>query len=588
VELTVEPAPGGAAIPDRTLRPADGGWFVLDDGLAAGTDYRFRLDGGEPLPDPRSRWQPHGVHGPSRVHDPQAYRWSDHDWRPPALADAVLYELHVGTFTPAGTFAAAAARLDHLVGLGVTHVELMPVHAFAGRHGWGYDSVGLFAPHPTYGHPDDLKSFVDDCHGRGLAVVLDVVYNHLGPEGNYLPCFGPYLTDRYRTPWGDAVNLDGPGSDEVRRFLIDNARSWLGEFHVDGLRLDAVHALVDTTAVHLLEELAEAVRALEADLGRPTLLIAESDRNDPRLVRDPSQGGFGLDGHWVDDLHHGVHVALTGERSGYYEDYRGLADVADAYRHGYVYRRRHSPHRGHRVGRDPAGVPGTRLVASLQTHDQVGNRARGERITRLASPGRVKAGAALVLLAPFVPLLFAGEEWGASSPFPFFADHGPDLADAVRRGRLDEFAAFGWDPDDVPDPESATTRDLAVLRWEELGTPAADELLSWYRELLALRRATPALRDGDRDGGAVWLADDEASIVVRRGDITLAVHLGDTPRRLPLHHDPREAPEPVLVSHPATPLDPDGVVLPADGTAVLRWVPGDVPVKGSPWTGSGR
>ena len=355
----------------------DGWWQVEEPSAAPGTDYGFALDGSPPLPDPRSPWQPAGVHGPSRVLDHGAFTWSDARWQPPPLAAAVIYELHVGTFTGAGTFEAVVDRLDHLVSLGVTHVELMPVVEFPGARGWGYDGVDLFAPHQAYGGPVGLKRLVDACHGRGLAVILDVVHNHLGPAGNYLGRFGPYFTDRYRTPWGEAVNLDAAESDEVRRFLCDNALMWLRDYHMDGLRIDAVHALLDRSATHVLEQLAAEVRALGAHLGRHLVLIAESDLNDPRLVRPPAAGGYGLDAQWNEDYHHALHALLTGERQGYYADFGSMADVATALREGFVYAGRRSAYRRRRHGRAATGLGGQRFVGCLQNHDQVGNRARG-------------------------------------------------------------------------------------------------------------------------------------------------------------------------------------------------------------------
>ncbi|MGZ3678250.1 MAG: malto-oligosyltrehalose trehalohydrolase, partial [Ktedonobacterales bacterium] len=437
------------------MNAGERGWWRVEVATATpGTDYQFVLDGGEALPDPRSQWQPHGVFGPSRVVDHSLFHWNDAGWQAPPLESALIYELHVGTFTPAGTFDAAIARLDHLKDLGVTHVELMPVNEFPGMRGWGYDGVDLSAPHSAYGGPDGLKRLVDACHARGLAVLLDVVYNHLGPSGNYLSRFGPYFTDRYHTPWGPAMNLDGAQSDEVRRFLCDNALIWLRDYHLDGLRLDAVHAFYDTSAIHLLEQLAEEVAELQSHLGRHLVLIAESDLNDPRVVRSREVGGYGLDAQWSDDFHHALHAVLTGEQSGYYADYGTLADLAHALEHAYVYDGRYSASRKRHHGRPTTSLPGHRFLGYMQTHDQVGNRARGERSSALLSPRRLKVAAALVLTAPFVPMLFQGEEWGATTPFQYFTDHqDANLARAVSEGRRNEFAAFGWNPDDVPDPQ---------------------------------------------------------------------------------------------------------------------------------------
>jgi maltooligosyltrehalose trehalohydrolase len=505
-----------------------GGWFtatVPGDVL----DYAFRLDGGEPLPDPRSAWQPAGVHGPSRAFDAGAHRWADEGFTPVPLARAVLYELHVGTFTPQGTFAAVAEHLGHLADLGVTHVELLPVAAFAGRWGWGYDGVCLYAPHPAYGSPADLQELVDRCHQAGLAVVLDVVYNHLGPEGGVLDRFGPYPSDRHRTTWGPAFNLDGEGSDEVRRFLVENATRWLRDFRFDGLRLDAVDAMVDTSAVHLLEQLRRAVDEVIADTGRPKVLIAEHGGNDPRLVRPVHGGGYGMDAVWVDDVHHSLHTAITDERVGYYRDYEGLADVARCWRAGWAFAGRWSSHRGRTIGRSfldgAGGRAGDALVACLQDHDHVGNRARGERISSTASPARHRVAAALLLTGPFVPLLFQGEEWAASTPFPYFADHSGELAEVVRAGRLAEFARFGWHPADVADPEDEATFRAAVLRWEELDEPEHAAMLGWYGALLALRAREPDLREPSFASTAVTVDEDARVIVVRRGAFSVAACL---------------------------------------------------------------
>ncbi|HUF91415.1 MAG TPA: malto-oligosyltrehalose trehalohydrolase, partial [Candidatus Limnocylindria bacterium] len=450
------------------MQPAEHGWWTTTTPVAAGTDYHFSVDGGEPVPDPRSPWQPAGVHGASRVLDHDDFAWTDSGWQAPPLASAVIYELHVGTFTPDSTFDAAIARLDHLVRLGVTHVEIMPVNEFPGRRGWGYDGVDLFAPHHGYGGPEGLKRLIDACHGRGLAVLIDVVYNHLGPSGNYLARFGPYFTSRYHTPWGDAVNLDGPGSDGMRRFICDNALMWLRDYHADGLRLDAVHAFIDTSAVHILEQLAAEVDALEATLGRHLVLIAESDLNDPRVVRGREAGGHGMDAQWSDDFHHALHVALTGERGGYYEDFESLRHLAEALEHTFVYRGTYSAHRRRTHGRPPDGLPPARFVHCMQNHDQVGNRAGGERSSHLMSVGRLKIAAALVLVPPYVPLLFQGEEWGATAPFQYFTEHeDPGLGRAVSEGRRREFAGFGWQPEDVPDPQAPETFLRSRLDWSE-------------------------------------------------------------------------------------------------------------------------
>jgi maltooligosyltrehalose trehalohydrolase len=404
------------------MTPRENGWWLAELPLDGTFDYAFVVDGGEPLPDPRSRWQPSGIHGLSRMVDHGVFHWTDQRWQAPPLAAAVIYELHIGTFTPAGTFGAAIDKLDHLAELGVTHVELMPVAEFSGSRGWGYDGVDLFAPHHAYGGPEKLKRLIDACHARGLAVILDVVYNHLGPAGNYLSRFGPYFTDRYATPWGQAVNFDDAGSDQVRRFVCDNALMWLRDYHFDALRIDAVHAIYDSSALHILEQLAAEVAALAAQSARHLALIAESDLNDPRIVRPRAVGGYGIDAQWSDDFHHALHTVLTGERSGYYADFGTLADLAKALERAFVYDGRYSRFRRRAHGRSREGLSGHNFLGYLQNHDQVGNRARGERSSDLMSVGRLKIAAALVMTAPFIPLLFQGEEWGASAPFLYFTD----------------------------------------------------------------------------------------------------------------------------------------------------------------------
>jgi maltooligosyltrehalose trehalohydrolase len=478
------------------LESLAGGYWQIDASADTRQGYRYSIDGAAPVPDPRSRWQPEGVHGASHVIAAEALKAGaleaeprgSGEFRPVPLGEAIIYELHVGTFTPEGTYAAAQDKLAYLSELGVTHVELMPLATFPGRRGWGYDGVDLFAPFPAYGTPSQLAVFVRACHSQGLAVLLDVVYNHLGPDGNYLAQFGPYFTDRYKTGWGAAINYDGPQSDEVRRFVIDNALMWLRNYGFDGLRLDAVHAIFSFEAVHVLEELSIAVKALGKELGRPLLLIAESDLNDPRLIRPPSRGGYGLDAHWEDDFHHAIHRYFTGETEGYYADFHGLQDVATSLRDGYVYQGKYSVHRGRRHGRPPLGVEPQQLVVSAQNHDQIGNRAQGERLSMMLGVPQLKAVAALTLLAPFVPLLFQGEEWGAQTPFLYFTDHeDPDLGRRVAEGRSREFSAFRWQGA-VPDPQEADTFERSKLNWSELSAPRHAELLEWYRKLIGIRR----------------------------------------------------------------------------------------------------
>ena len=512
-----------------------GGWWRLPQGdaLRHGEDYAYRVDGAGPFPDPRSPWQPHGVHGASRHFDHARFDWTDTGWRPPPLSSAIIYELHIGTFTRGGTFDCAIERLDELAELGITHVELMPVAGFPGTHGWGYDGVHLYAPHQPYGGPAGLQRLVDACHRRGLAVLLDVVYNHLGPSGNYLGHFAPYFTDRYTTPWGDAVNLDGPGSDEVRRFFIDNALMWLRDYHFDGLRIDAVHAIIDTSAIHFLEQLAGEVSELEGILGRQTVLIAESDLNTSRIVEPAASGGYGLTAQWNEDFHHALHACLTGERNGYYRDFGGLADLARVLTEGFAYAGRYSIYRQRRHGRPVSHLSGRQFVACLQNHDQIGNRAMGERTGQLLSPERLKIGAALVLLGPFVPMLFQGEEWAASSPFLYFTDHQePELGEAVRRGRRQEFAAFGWDPQTIPDPQAQATFDRSKLDWREKERDKHADLLAWHRSLIALRRGSAALSDGNFRAAQVTYDEEQHFLLLHRGSFTAVCNFSPQPLRI--------------------------------------------------------
>jgi len=480
----------GRRLPLRR-RPGTDTWSIP---LPAGTDYRLSVDGGDPHPDPRSRWQPGGVHGPSRLFDPDAHAWADADWPGVDVLGKVFYELHVGTFTPQGTLDAAAERLPHLVDLGVDLVELMPLAAFDGRRGWGYDGVGLYAVHETYGGPAALQRFVDAAHRHGIGVCLDVVYNHFGPAGNYWSDFGPYLTARHTTPWGDAVNLDDEHADGVRAFIIDNALGWVRDFHVDALRLDAIHALVDESTEHLVAELTAAVHALGERLGRPASVTAESDLNDARLIAPPPTGG-GVDAVWDDDVHHALHSYLTGETFGYYADFGSPETLAKALTRVFVHDGTYSTFRGRPWGR-PVGddVDRRRFIVSTQNHDQVGNRALGDRPDAGLPPGASAGGAALLLLGPYTPMLFMGQEWGTRTPFRFFTDHAPDLGEVIRAGRAEEFAGHGWAEGSgpglrVPDPQSPATFAASVLDWAEPQRPGHAELLDWYRRLIALRRA---------------------------------------------------------------------------------------------------
>ncbi|MEE1756553.1 malto-oligosyltrehalose trehalohydrolase [Streptomyces sp. SP18CS02] len=518
--------------------PLREGWWTAHREAGDGARYGFALDGGPVLPDPRSRRQPDGPDGMSAVVDHTAYDWHH---RPPArgLRGAVLYELHVGTFTPEGTLHAAAARLEHLAGLGITHVELMPLCPFPGTHGWGYEGVSLWAVHEPYGGPDALKRFVDAAHGHGLGVVLDVVHNHLGPSGNHLPAFGPYFTDTHHTPWGAAVNLDAPGSDEVRAYLRDSALAWLRDYRIDGLRLDAVHALADTRALTFLEELSAAVDELSAEQGRTHFLIAESDLADPRTTTPREAGGLGLHAQWNDDFHHALHTALTGESQGYYADFARapLAALAKTLRHVFFHDGTYSDFRGRTHGRpvNRTTTAAHRFLGYAQTHDQIGNRATGDRLSATLSPGLLACAAALVLTGPFTPMLFMGEEWGAGTPWQFFTDHtDAELGEAVSRGRRREFAAHGWAETDVPDPQDPATRERSCLDWSEPGREPHSRLLAWHRELIALRAAQPDLTDPDL--AAVRVAYDEEArwLAFRRGDLRVAVNLGEETAAIPL------------------------------------------------------
>ncbi len=549
------------------MRRDTAGWWHADVPERAGARYAYLLgDDEQPLPDPRSRRQPDGIHEASEVYDHAAFAWTDDGWTGRPLAGSVLYEMHVGTFTPQGTFDGAVERLDHLVDLGVDLVEVLPVNSFDGPHGWGYDGVLWGAVHEPYGGPDGFKRFVDACHARGLGVVLDVVYNHLGPSGAYLDRFGPYFAGQ--NDWGPGLNLDGEHSDEVRRYVLDNALSWLRDFHVDGLRLDAVHALVDQRAVHVLEQLAEEVEALSAGVGRPLSLVAESDRNDPRTVTSRERGGLGMDAQWADDVHHALHVRLTGETSGYYGDFAAQGALATTLRRAFFHAGTYSTFRGRTHGRpvDVTTVPGSRFVVYTQTHDQVGNRATGDRLAASLSPGLLGCAAAVVLLGPYTPMLFMGEEWAASTPWQFFASFpDPELGEAVRTGRRREFGRHGWDEHDVPDPMDVATFERSTLAWDEREQGVHAEVLDVYRALIALRRAHPELVDPSLTRFAVEAADDDSWLVMQRGDLRVAVCFGPT-ATVPLDAVVDEV---LLAPHGAEPGD-GGVRLGAESFAVVR------------------
>ena len=518
------------------LQPAGGGWWRADVAEALpGREYGFLLNDDEQvLPDPRSRRQPRGVHQPSRFYADD-FAWTDAGWPGHGLPDSVIYELHIGTFTEAGTFDAAIERLDHLVRLGVTQVEILPVNDFNGEWNWGYDGVLWYAVHEAYGGPDGLKRLVDACHRAGLAVVLDVVYNHLGASGNYLQRFGPYLqTDR--NTWGDLVNLDGESAGPVREYILDNALTWLSEFHVDALRLDAVHALRDTSDVHLLAELSARVKTLSAELGRPLVLIAESDLNDPIMVTDRGDGGYGLDGQWDDDVHHALHALLTGERQGYYGDFGSLSALAKVLTRAFFHDGTYSSFRGRDHGKPVDGehTPGYRFVACLQNHDQVGNRAAGDRLPQIAPPGMLRVGATLLLTSPFTPMLFMGEEWAASTPWPFFTSHPePELAEVTATGRIKEFANHGWDIGEVVNPQDPAAFMGAKLRWSERDEPEHADMLALYRRLLRLRREHPDLADPRLSLVTVDFDEDAQWVIVHRGAFRVLANLADQAQLLP-------------------------------------------------------
>jgi len=511
------------------MMPRENGWWRVElSSDLDGADYAFSIEGGPPRPDPRSRCQPNGVHGASRPVNVHGFKWHDSKWRQPQLSSAVIYELHVGTFTPAGTFDAVVEKLDYLVDLGVTHVELMPVAEFAGGRGWGYDGVDLFAPHHVYGGPDALMGLVDACHHRGLGVFIDVVYNHLGPEGNYLAEFAPYFTQKYKTPWGSAVNLDCEHSDEVRRYFCDDALAWLRDFHFDGLRIDAIHAIFDSSAVHFLEQIACEVKALSAELARPLYLIAESDLNQPRIVTPVAAGGYGIDAQWNDDFHHSIHALLTGERQGYYADFGRIEDIARAIANGFVYDWRYSVFRKRFFGRPVINLDGDRFVAFIQNHDQVGNRAMGERLGHLVSPEKLKVASTLLMTSPYVPMLFQGEEWNASCSFQYFTSYDDgQLARAVSEGRRREFAHFMDNSEAVPDPQAPETFTRSKLDWNERDREGHREIFEWYRKLIALRRSAADLTDPRRNRTRVSFSEQSRWMVVNRGEVAIAFNFSD-------------------------------------------------------------
>jgi maltooligosyltrehalose trehalohydrolase len=546
-------------------RSDDGWWHAVVD-APADARYGYLLDDdSKVLPDPRSPRQPDGVHARSQLWDPSAATWTDGEWAGRLVQGAVIYELHVGTFTAAGTFDAAIEKLDYLVDLGIDFVELMPVNSFAGTHGWGYDGVLWFSVHEPYGGPDGLVRLVDACHARGLGVLIDAVFNHFGPSGNYLPRFGPYLSSG-SNPWGEGVNIADAESDEVRRYIIGCALRWMRDFHADGLRLDAVHALVDTTAVHILEEMATETDWLSQEVGRPLSLIAESDLNDPRLITPRDHYGYGITAQWDDDIHHAIHTAVSGERQGYYADFGSLATLADTLRRGFFHAGTYSSFRRRRHGRplDTKAIPAGRLLAYTCTHDQVGNRALGDRPSQHLTGGQLAIKAALVLGSPYTAMLFMGEEWGASTPFQFFSSHPePELARATAEGRKAEFAGHGWDADDIPDPQDPQTFGRSKLNWDELDAGEHARLLAFYRGLIALRRSDPDLADPWLDHLAVDYDEELRWITLSRGQLRIACNLGGKPVTVPVAGD-------VVLAWGEPTGSGDGTVLEGHSVAILR------------------
>ncbi|MDX6358093.1 MAG: maltooligosyltrehalose trehalohydrolase [Nocardioidaceae bacterium] len=551
------------------MRRTDGGWWVPEAPVVVPAegdlDYGYLIDDSDaPRPDPRSRRQPAGVHQRSRTYDATAFAWTDAAWTGRQLPGSVVYELHIGTFTPEGTLDSAIEKLDHLRAIGVDLVEVMPVNAFNGTHNWGYDGVDWFALHEGYGGPAAYQRFVDACHTAGLGVVQDVVYNHLGPSGNYLPLFGPYLKQG-RNTWGDLLNLDDEGSHEVRRFILDNVRMWFEDYHVDALRLDAVHALVDSSPTSLLEEMAIETQALSAHLRRPLTLIAESDLNEARLVTPRDAGGYGLDAQWSDDFHHALHVALTGETSGYYADFEPLSALAKVCNRGFFHDGTWSSFRGrdHGAPVDTEYMPTWRLVVCSQNHDQIGNRARGDRLAEHLDDDQLACAALLTLCGPFTPMLFMGEEWAASTPFQFFTSHPEaDLGKATAEGRIAEFERMGWDPAVVPDPQDPMTFERSKLDWSEIETGRHAVLLDVYRRLADLRRSVPELTDPAFSSFSAHADEATRLFTLRRGGLLLAVNFGAEPAHLDARGEMLfTTPSPPTVDERTTVLPPHGGVL---------------------------
>lgn len=547
--------------------PNKRGWWTLPvEEAGCGDEYAFLIDDDPtPYPDPRSLSQAAGVHGMSKLYDHTKFDWHDELWRGSPKVGAIIYELHIGTFSKEGTFDGAIPHLDHLKDLGITHIELLPVAEFAGDRGWGYDGVALFATHEPYGGPEGLKRFVDACHHRGLSVILDVVYNHFGPVGAYANKFGPYLTSRHKTPWGDAVNLDEGGSDEVRRFFVDNALMWLKDYHVDGLRFDAVHEFIDRSSVHFMEQLSSEVERLGATLGREFYLIAESDLNDPRIIRPREAHGYGMDSQWSDDFHHSLFTLLFNERGkGYYDDFGSMADLHKALKHAYVFDGKYSKYRQRRHGRPVEGLSAHHFIHFDQNHDQVGNRARGERIEHLVGFDAAKVSLGITLTAPYIPMLFMGEEWATTSPFMYFADHeDEDMRIAVAKGRKNEFAAFGFDGDEIPNPEDLSTFEASKLNWNEVHEGKHADMLAWTKALIELRRCSVCLNDGSMHELFVSHDDIRRILVMQRGEARILINLGSDPQSFDL----LEGEELKLSSRPE--LQPSGNAIELPGMTLV-------------------
>lgn len=547
------------------------GWWSVEAPGECGDDYGFLIDTDTaPYPDPRALDMAAGdVHGPSRLYDQKRFEWHDPLWQGPPLTGAIVYEMHIGTFTDAGNFDAAIGHLPYLKDLGITHLEIMPIHEFPGDFGWGYDGVGLFAVTASYGGPDAFKRFVDACHHIGLAVLLDVVYNHFGPVGNYTTKFGPYLTENHRTPWGAAVNFEEGGSDQVRRFFIDNALMWMRDYHVDGLRLDAVHEYMDRSAVHFMEQLSAEVDVLSSVLGRRLVLIAESDLNDPRLVRPREAGGYGMDAQWSDDFHHALFTVLdptTEPGKGYYDDFGSMEALAKSLKEVFVFDGQYSGYRRRTHGRRVGDLSAHHFLGYIQNHDQIGNRAIGDRIEQIVGMEKTKVAMALVMMAPFIPMLFQGEEYAASTPFQYFAHHDdPDMAKAVSAGRKKDFAAFGWNEDEIPDPEQRETFERSRLNWAEVNQGKHAEMLEWTRRLIHLRRCSTSLNDGQLQSIHVRFDEDKRWLTMRRGHVLLALNLGAEPQSLP---NPAGFPL-NLASKDGISLEEDRINLPPDSVAIL-------------------